>query len=879
MDGCLQGDIVYLCFAIATKNTLQFSVDHIPLYLSDLDERRLRDICIRLGLSDVASNNIFVVKSTDSIGHLRRHAIIQSFENVKEALNFGLYLPSQGNKKGKFLEDERPIADYPVLLQGGGRRSRDVDDATSTSTSTMVNGMQNSPDSGVGQDPCWLEVTQNFFMEMVRNKDVKGIENLLAKGFDPNFLSRRDGEAPITLAATVFNPRNVIIALVDGGAHIDFRAQDSHTALHRAAICGNYEAIQTLLDLGQNPNCRDSHGLTPLYHAVSTDFSARCTQALLYDHAIIGVEDDQGYQEIHQACKANRLQHLENLITYGADLNARTRRGQTPLHVCVWNEADDCLRQLLIRGADPSELNDDNQTPLEFALLTNHNEQADILRNFDPADIVAIKETPSYNTSRRATVNGPRGAVTYNMLHKSSIYCADSASICPAIISSPESLFSADQIPISNFGVTASPVPSINQNGTADDMSNKAMQSPYSHAMDDYSGIHGGTPRVRRSDFGIGRAMQRLPPLPNTPSNQYFSSVVPGGPADRAGVKEGDYVIEIDGHDVTDACHEEAVDCIASCGNSLIMRVTSVYRGSGLRQVNRRSSISHAPLAARRLLKSEEMHELSETCSSISSSSENDREINYTPKTTIPVSKPPPGLRRWGSRERMPLMTERRSRSRDRQSRASKNRTQSLSRLNDQLFLQSTSPAARTKDKVFVFEKIDGKTRAVPFEESKMKNQGQRSRSRVQFAGDHSPSPKLNRRSLSSDSIAILVMGKSYLSAKKREMISDIEVASFRKANPTADAVEHPRNDDEEPLTTRVSDNNNFYQNIPLNITRPYRSCLAIGPLERTDQDDETNFVKKARFRDDQSINQRSISQTRLPRTKIAGSMPRLDQI
>lgn len=45
----------------------------------------------------------------------------------------------------------------------------------------------------------------------------------------------------------------------------------------------------------------------------------------------------------------------------------------------------------------------------------------------------------------------------------------------------------------------------------------------------------------------LGKSLNRQgrQPLPNTPSNQYFSSVIPGGPADRAGIREGDYVIEV----------------------------------------------------------------------------------------------------------------------------------------------------------------------------------------------------------------------------------------------------------------------------------------------------------------------------------------------
>ncbi|VDM24027.1 unnamed protein product [Hydatigera taeniaeformis] len=90
--------------------------------------------------------------------------------------------------------------------------------------------------------------------------------------------------------------------------------------------------------------------------------------------------------------QSNRPQHLENLIAYGADLNARTLRGQTPLHLCVSHEANACLSLLLQRGADTSQVNNDSQTPLEYALLTNRNEQVKILQDFNRADIGKAKE-------------------------------------------------------------------------------------------------------------------------------------------------------------------------------------------------------------------------------------------------------------------------------------------------------------------------------------------------------------------------------------------------------------------------------------------------------------------------------------------------------
>lgn len=38
--------------------------------------------------------------------------------------------------------------------------------------------------------------------------------------------------------------RDVILSLVAGGAHIDFRNKDGYTPMHRAAALGHYEVIQ-----------------------------------------------------------------------------------------------------------------------------------------------------------------------------------------------------------------------------------------------------------------------------------------------------------------------------------------------------------------------------------------------------------------------------------------------------------------------------------------------------------------------------------------------------------------------------------------------------------------------------------------------------------
>ena len=76
----------------------------------------------------------------------------------------------------------------------------------------------------------------------------------------------------------------------------------------------NIEAVRTMLELGASPNYRDSKNLSPLYHscaAAATD--PAITETLLHDHAHIGAQDLQGWQEVHQVSNISSqgLVHFE----------------------------------------------------------------------------------------------------------------------------------------------------------------------------------------------------------------------------------------------------------------------------------------------------------------------------------------------------------------------------------------------------------------------------------------------------------------------------------------------------------------------------------------------------------------------------------------
>lgn len=108
-------------------------------------------------------------------------------------------------------------------------------------------------------------------------------------------------ETPLTLAAGIVDNRQVLLALVAGGAHLDFRNMDGQTALHKAVFLPSHTNAKSLLELGASPNCQDPLGLTPLYYCMlNANSDANTAELLLRDYADVGVLDPHGNQEMHQ---------------------------------------------------------------------------------------------------------------------------------------------------------------------------------------------------------------------------------------------------------------------------------------------------------------------------------------------------------------------------------------------------------------------------------------------------------------------------------------------------------------------------------------------------------------------------------------------------
>ncbi|RUS82223.1 hypothetical protein EGW08_009999 [Elysia chlorotica] len=327
------------------------------------------------------------------------------FQDLRDPLNYGLYLLPCNGRAGKFLEEERLLSEYPIQGPIGFLEFK---------YKKRVYKMLHLNERKLKQ--LHTKSKLKLFLELVRAGNSDKINKMALKGVDPNFHDQDNGETPLTIAVTLGKSkcREVIITLVSGGAHLDFRNRQGQTALHRSAIVGNAEAIRTLLDLGASPDVKDGLDLTPLYYSVCNEDAAQdCTHMLLHERARIGMCDANGWYEIHQACKHGRVQHLEHLLFYGADMDVRNSCGNTPLHVCALNGQEACARVLMFRGADHTLLNYSNQTADQAATIAGNMQISDLILAHNPDDVgewsgyfdvfvVPYREIPQYSQRRQA---------------------------------------------------------------------------------------------------------------------------------------------------------------------------------------------------------------------------------------------------------------------------------------------------------------------------------------------------------------------------------------------------------------------------------------------------------------------------------------------
>ena len=153
----------------------------------------------------------------------------------------------------------------------------------------------------------------------------------------------------------------------------------------RAAYRGDVDAVLRFLDDGFAPNAGNEVGYTALMGAARGE-SLDVIRLLLSRGGQAGLADKRGYTALHWAAaqsagdSARQVECVRALIDAGADPNAQSEEGGTPLMNAAWFGCSDSVRELLRRGADPRMSDSKGRTARGCASERGHKDVEELLK-------------------------------------------------------------------------------------------------------------------------------------------------------------------------------------------------------------------------------------------------------------------------------------------------------------------------------------------------------------------------------------------------------------------------------------------------------------------------------------------------------------------
>ncbi|XP_077420483.1 SH3 and multiple ankyrin repeat domains protein 2-like isoform X5 [Vanacampus margaritifer] len=362
-----------------------------------MDDIHINSLVIRVIIPDLQQTKCMRFNPNATVWLAKQRILCTLNQSLKDVLNYGLFQPAISGRDGKFLDEERNLQEYPQPISKGVP-------CLEFRYKSRVYRQPNLDEKQIAK----LHTKANLkkFMDLILHNQVAKVSKMLERGLDPNYHDSETGESPLTVTSHLDNVVEMIKVLKNGGAHLDFRAKDGMTALHKAARSKNQVTLMTLLELGASPDYKDSRGLTPLYHSVLVGGDPGCGELLLNHHASVCCQDENGWHEIHQACRHGHVQHLEHLLFYGADMSAQNASGNSALHICALYNQDNCAKVLLVRGADKEVRNYNSQSPFQVAIIAGNFDLAEFIKNHKETDIVPFREAPAYSKRRQGPSSG-----------------------------------------------------------------------------------------------------------------------------------------------------------------------------------------------------------------------------------------------------------------------------------------------------------------------------------------------------------------------------------------------------------------------------------------------------------------------------------------
>jgi|GEM_PF-546842 len=180
-------------------------------------------------------------------------------------------------------------------------------------------------------------------------------------------------------------------ALFEQGAEANAQDAQGKTGLHLAVAAKDYsgygdkgrEMLALFLNRKLPIDSRDKSGATALHDAMFDDsYSSKYKiEDLVKFGADVNARDDAGQTPLHYAAaRGNKNDGLKCLLEKPVSINAADDLGATPLHLAATRGDQDVVKQLLQHGANATILTKDGKSVGDYAEASGHEYLAQVLR-------------------------------------------------------------------------------------------------------------------------------------------------------------------------------------------------------------------------------------------------------------------------------------------------------------------------------------------------------------------------------------------------------------------------------------------------------------------------------------------------------------------
>jgi ankyrin repeat protein len=179
--------------------------------------------------------------------------------------------------------------------------------------------------------------------------------------------------APIHDAAVKGDVKKIAAILAADPTQVNAKDKLGNTPLHWAAFHGNLPAVKALIDAGADVKAKNNYGAFmpgDLWGAISQGATTHQDPVwLLQSHGVDTADMKNGYTPLDLALFASRHKEIVDLLLEkGADVNARSASGSTPLFFAVLRDQKDDVLTLLAKGANVNIPDAWGDTILDVAL-------------------------------------------------------------------------------------------------------------------------------------------------------------------------------------------------------------------------------------------------------------------------------------------------------------------------------------------------------------------------------------------------------------------------------------------------------------------------------------------------------------------------------